>query len=398
MIVENIKIFVEIVKKESSHLKSVFGYWVDRVSIPEIRVEWREVVENFFMVMLSLFLYASVIFTQFAFVPIMIVTIKRGWKEAVIYLTLASILLLYVMVNAAYRIPYDSGLLLFSPTHFTFEFIGNILGVKGSRFLDYYFIFGILGIFIGHLVSKNYKLKYVIFFSLTIYVGIVVFILSISGIFGGFESFISDYSQFVERKTSSYVNLYLSQMDNYRNILRFRGIDSSFLERKVEIAVDVIKRSVLFGAAPKGGYLIKQIIFIFLGILFVKLYFRGRLNRAALKYDIRNYRIANDWVWGLIVSWGLVYVNLYLGNSFLEIVSWNSAVIFSFLFFLKGLKLIKIAADRIKIPKLIQYLVLLFFLFYFFIFFITIVTGIGVADIWLKISDITSQLGKRRDS
>jgi hypothetical protein len=31
-----------------------------------------------------------------------------------------------------------------------------------------------------------------------------------------------------------------------------------------------------------------------------------------------------------------------------------------------------------------QYLILLFFLFYSFIIFVTIVTGIGVADIWLK--------------
>ena len=202
----------------------------------------------------------------------------------------------------------------------------------------------------------------------------------------------------MDKKTNSYVNLYLSQLSNYRNILQSRGIDYNFLEKKVEIAAEIYKRSVIFGIAPKGGYLIKQIVIIFLSILFVKLYFKRKLNKAALTFDIKNYRIAGDWVWGLIGSWGLVYINLYIRNNFLGIISWNSAVIISFLYFLKGLSIIKITVEKIRIPVFLQYVVLLFLLFYFFIFFVTIVTGIGVADIWLKISENIANIGKRRDA
>ena len=300
-----------------------------------------------------------------------------------------------MMANAAYRIPFDSGLLLFSPTHFSFEFIVSNLGIKGGRFLDYYFVYGVLGIFLGYLVSKNYKLKYVIIFSVSLYVAIVILTLILTGLFGSFKTWISDYSQFVEKKTNSYIDLYLTQMDSSKNIFQSRGID---LEKKLEIAAEIYKESVVFGIAPKGGYLIRQIIVIFLSILFVKRYFKRKLNKAALSFHIKNYRIANDWVWGLIASWGLIYINLYIRNNFLGIMSWNTAVIISFLFFLKGLSIIKIAADRIRIPVFLQYIVLLFLLFYFFIFFVTIVTGIGVADIWLKISEYIGNHKKRRNA
>ena len=63
------------------------------------------------------------------------------------------------------------------------------------------------------------------------------------------------------------------------------------------------------------------------------------------------------------------------------------AVMFSFLFFLKGLSLTGIVADRMRIPRLIQYAVLIFFLFYAFIIFIAVITGIGVANIWLKLDE-----------
>ena len=260
---ENMKVFVRMVKRESTYLKMKFSSILERVNLPEVNIEWREIGECFLLIILSLVLYVSVVFTQFAFVPIMIITIKRGWKEAVIYLTLASILLLYMMANAAYRIPFDSGLLLFSPTHFAFEFIGSIFGIKGGRFLDNYFVFGILGIFLGYLILKNYKLNYVIFFSLCVYVGIIIFTLSLTGLFGSYENLISDYSQFVDNKTSSYLNLSLTQIGHYRTVLQSRGIDYSFLEKKLEIAAEIYKRSVIFGIAPRGGYLIKQIIIIF---------------------------------------------------------------------------------------------------------------------------------------
>jgi hypothetical protein len=393
LIVENIKVFVEIVKKEGSHLKSKFGNWVDRVTIQEIRVEWREVVENFFLVILSIFLYASVLFTQFAFVPIMIVTIKRGWKEAALYCVLSSIALLYAMNNAQYWFPFDSSVLMFSPIHFAFDFLGSNLGLKGARFLDYFFINGVLGLCLGSSVRDNYKLRYVIFFGICTYVGMAFLVLSLASLSGGFDSLVSSYSQFVQRKTNSYLALYLAHMNSLRETM---GIDYGSSVQKIKIAADVFTRSVLFEAAPKGGYLLKQIVILFLGLLFVKLYFKGRLQKSALHFDIRRFRIADDWVWGLISAWGLVYVNLYVKNSLLGLVSWNSAVGISFFFFLKGVKLLKIVADRLKIPQFIQYAVLLFLLFYFFILFVTIITGIGVADIWLKITDTVTRKREER--
>jgi len=402
LIMENIKVIVRRVKKEGDYLKMKFGSMWDlmheRVTIPDIHIEWREIGESVLLVSFSLTLYVSVVLTQFTFVPIMIITIKRGWKEASVYLTLALVFLLYIMANAAYRLPLDSGLLLFSPTHFTFDYIGGLLGIKLLRFLDFFFVYGILGVFIGSVVSMNYKLKYVMFFSICFYVGIVLFVLSLSGLFGGFEAWLSNYSLAVEKKTSSFINLYLSQMDNYQNVLLLRDVDYGFLEKKLEIAAEMYKRSVIYGIGPRGGYLIKQIIIIFLSILFVKLYFKRRLHKAALYFDIKRYRIADDWVWALLGAWGLVYVNLYLRNNVLGIISWNSAVIISFFFFLKGLSILRIAADRMKVPVFIQYGVMLFLLVYCFIHFVTIVSGIGVADIWLKISEKLKDSGKRRDA
>jgi hypothetical protein len=79
-------------------------------------------------------------------------------------------------------------------------------------------------------------------------------------------------------------------------------------------------------------------------------------------------------------------------------VSWNSAVIISFLFFLKGLSIIKLAADRMKVPQFLQYVVLFSLFFYFFIFFVVIITGIGVIDIWLKLHENLKNIEKRRDA
>ncbi len=398
---ENIKVIVRRVKKEGNYLKmkfsSVWDIMHERVTIPDIHIEWREIGESILLVSFSMTLYVSVVLTQFTFVPIMIITIKRGWKEASVYLTLALIFLLYIMANAAYRLPLDSGLLLFSPTHFTFDYIGGLMGIKLLRFLDFFFVYGLLGVFIGSLISMNYKLKYVMFFSICFYVGTVLFVLSLSGLFGGFEAWLSNYSLAVEKKTNSFINLYLSQMDNYQNVLALRGVDYGFLEKKLEITAEMIKQSVIYGIAPRGGYLIKQIIIIFLSILFVKLYFKRKLHKAALYFDIKRYRIADDWVWALLSAWGLVYINLYLRNNVLGIISWNSAVIISFFFFLKGLSIFRIVADRVKVPVFIQYGVMLFLLVYCFIHFVTIVSGIGVADIWLKISEKLNDSKKRRD-
>jgi hypothetical protein len=394
LIGENIKVFVESVKKEGLHLKSKFGTWVDRVTIQEIRVDWREIIESFFLVILSIFLYASIFFTQFAFVPIMIVTIKRGWKESAIYLVLSTAVLLYAMINASRWLPLESSLLLFSPIHFTLDFIGTEAGLKAARFLDYLLVHGILGLCIGSLVRDNYKLKYVVFFGICAYVAMVFLLVSIASLLGGFETLVARYVQFVESKTNSYVSLYVAQMNSMGEIL---GIDYSATARRVEIAAEMFKRTILLEAAPKGGYLLKQIITVFLGLLFVKLYFKGQLHKLALHFDIRRFRIGDDWVWALIASWGLLYINLHVNNTFLSLLSWNSAVCVSFFFFLKGLKLLKITADHLRLPPFIGYAVLLFLLFYFFILFVTIVTGIGVADIWLKITDTITRKNERRN-
>lgn len=396
---EGMKICVKMVKKEGFYLRMKINDLRDRISIPEIHLEWREAVESVLLIILSLFLYISVIFTQFSFVPIMIVTIKRGWKESALYITGASAILIYIMVNSVGRFPFDSTLLLFSPIHYCFQFLGSNLGIKGARFLDYYFLFGVLGVFLGYLVSRNYKLGYVIFSSLCAYVGVVVFILGLSGFIGGFKTYVSAYSHFVDNKISSYITLYLAQVDNYRSILIAKEIDYNLVERKLEAAVEIYKKGVIFGIAPKGGYLIKQIILIFLSILFVKFYFKRKLEKAALNFNIKNYTMNDDWVWALIGSWALVYLNLYINNNLLGIICWNSAVIVSFLFFLRGLAIIKIVADRLKIPKFLQYAVLLFLFFYFFLFFVIIATGIGTADIWLKIQEnMDKTRNKRRDA
>jgi len=395
---EGLKLLFQIVKKEGYLIKGKFSNLRVRITIPEVHVEWKEVAESILLILLSLILYMSVVFTQFSFIPIMILTIKRGWREAAFYLAGSILLFIYIMTGNLVRFPFDAGLLLFSPAHYSFEFIGMEVGLKWGRFLDYIFIFGVLGICLGHLVSRNYKLKYVIFLSISLYVGIILFIILLSGVVGGFSNFFNNYSHFVSRKTTSYVNHSLSQIDSYRNVLESRGINYNLIEKKIRVAAELYKNGVVFGINPRGGYLIKQIIVIFLSLILVKLYFKKKLDRAALYFELSDYNIADDWVWGLIISWGLVYLNLYLKSELLGIISWNAATVFSFLYFLKGLTIIKLLAERIKIPQIIQYMILLFLLFYSFILFSAIVTGIGVADIWLCIKENLEKIKNRGDS
>lgn len=359
----------------------------EKITVPDIKVAWRELGECFLLTLLSVLLYLSVVFAELSFVPVMIIVIKRGWKEALIFLVSGTVLLFYMMANEIVRFPLDNEFLLLSPTHYSFSFIENITGLRGGRFLDFFFIFGCLGIFLGYFVARNYRLNYVVFFSLTVYAGIAILPLVISGLMGGFNQLFDGYEQFVNLKTATYVDSYLSHMQQYSGMLTDRGIDYNDVARKVKLAAEIYRTNVIFGIAPRGGYLIKQIIIIFLGISFVRLYFKRRLSRAAFRYSISNYRIGDFWVWVLIISWGLIYINLYLKSSALGILSWNAAVICSFLFFLRGLAFIKVLADRIKIPQVFQYAILLFFLIYSFILFVTIVTGIGVADIWLKMRE-----------
>jgi hypothetical protein len=370
----------------------------ERITIPDVQVEWRELGESFLLSLLSITLYISVIFAEFSFIPIMIIVIKRGWKEALVLLIIGTMLLVYIMVNRIEKFPLDNEILLFSPAHYSFSFIENVTGLNGGRFLDFFFIFGCFGIFLGYFVSRNYRLNYVIFFSLVVYIGVSIFPLILSGLIGGFKQFLEGYSQFVQMKTTNYVDIYLNQMRNYSPLFIERSIDYGIAAKKIQVAAEIYKNTIVFGIAPRGGYLIKQIIVIFLAIVLVKLYLKRKLSKAALVFSIKNYRIADGWVWGLILSWGFVYLNLFLKNNTLGIIGWNAAVIFSFLFFFRGLALIKILADRIRIPQIFQYAILLFFLFYSFIFFVTIVTGIGVADIWLKVRETVENRKKRSDT
>ncbi len=129
----------------------------ERITIPDVQVEWRELGESFLLALLSIVLYVSVIFAEFSFIPIMIIVIKRGWKEALVLLVIGTMLLIYMMVNRIEKFPLDSEFLLFSPAHYSFSFIENVTGFNGGRFLDFFFIFGCFGLFLGYFVSRNYR-------------------------------------------------------------------------------------------------------------------------------------------------------------------------------------------------------------------------------------------------
>lgn len=368
--------------------------WFAELDIP---FEWRELGEGILLSLLSIILYLSVILTQFAFVPFMVIAVKRGWREGVFYLAGATVIFFYLMSIDFGRFPLDNGLLSFSPVHFTFEFIGNTLSFKWGKFFDFFILFGGYGTFLGYLVSRNYRLGYVVFIGLFVYAILVALLLLIAGFIGGFERFLSDYTYFVDEKIDRYVQVYLAQLDSYRSLILSKGINYSLIGKKIQVAAEIYKRTIVLGFGPKGGYLIKQIIIIFLSILFVGLYLKGKLRKAAFSFNLRNYRLDEGWVWGLIFSWFFVYVNLHLGNSLLGIISWNAALLISFLYFLKGLVIIKIGSDILNIPLFFQLAVLLFLLFYSPIFFITIVTGIGVADIWLKFHENILRIKRGRN-
>jgi len=394
----------ELFIRFSKHIKEDFLSRVrfinlrDKLSETEIQLEWREIIACIVLVLASYFLYLSVVFTRFCFVPLMILTIKRGWKEALLYLTGAFLILMYIVFTSGIGpIPVDNTVLLFSADSYSFQSIQDGFLLTGIRFLDYYFLFGVIGVFTGHLVWKNYKLDYVMFLSLCVYVGIFVFSIIAASAAGGFPGFIEGYERFVIDRTGRYVSLYLARMEQYAQLFSSRGVDFAAMANNIEVQAEYYARALIFGIAPRGGYLVRQLITVFLGVLLSRFYFRRKLERAAFSFSISRYTINPDWVWGLISSWGLVYINLYLGSPVLGMLSWNMAVVFSILFFLKGLSILKIIADRLKVPKLIQYGVVIFVLFYALVIFIAVVAGIGVANIWLKLDEKLLNNNNRRE-
>jgi len=358
------KIFGDVFSLDGNIVKDKFQSFKERISSIDVQVEWKEIVEALLLTILTMFLYMSVFLAEFSFIPLMVIAIKRGWKETFIYLTW-----------------------LFSPVHYSFQYISSYLGIKGRGLFDYYFLYGVFGIFLGHLIAKNYKLGYIIFLSILSYVGLIFITFMIGSMLNGFDSFISGYYKYVNEATANYVKSSIAHLSSYKGLLSTKGVDYLSFEKKITLAAEAYKKDIIFGLAPKGGYLIKQIIMVFLGVFFVKIYFRGKLKKASLEFDLISYRIDDVWIWGLIFSWGLVYINLYLKNNILNIVSWNSAVIFSFLFFLRGMSIIKLIVMKLGIPQFVQYIVFIFLMIYSFILFVILVTGLGVIDIWLYIKE-----------
>ncbi len=392
-----LKYIKEIIAREGYNFKSRIEDLKDKVTSIDVQVEWREVLEALMLSAVTIFLYQTVVLAEFSFIPFMIIAIKRGWKESFIYLTWSLIILSLLNAKGFNLYSFNDQLILFSPLHFGFQYIGSALGFKGKGLLDYYFMYGIFGIFLGYLVYKNYKLGYIVFLSVLAYIGMIVAVFITAGMIHGFNSFIKDYYSFVNRATENYIAASMAHINNYSSILASKGISSLELKKKIVIAAEMYKKSIIFGAAPKGGYLIKQIIMVFVGVFLVKLYFKDRLNRAALKFKITDFELNDIWIWGLIGSWGLVYINLFIDSSVFSIIAWNSAVIFSFLFFLKGLSIVKLATDRLGIPQFFQYIVFLLMMIYSFIFFIVFITGLGVLDIWLYLKDKLQKSSEEKD-
>jgi hypothetical protein len=211
----------------------------DRFSETEIQLEWREVIACIVLVLVSYILYLSVVFTRFCFVPLLILTIKRGWKEALVYLTGAFLILMYaVFTSGIGPIPVDNTLLLFSIDSYSFQYIQNGFLLTGIRFLDYYFLFGVIGVFTGHLISKNYKLDYVVLLSLCVYVGIFVFTIIAASAVSGFPGFIDGYERFVIEKTGRYVSLYLARMEQYAPLFSSRGTDFALMANRIEVQTE----------------------------------------------------------------------------------------------------------------------------------------------------------------
>ncbi len=369
----------------------------EKVTSIDIQVEWKEIGECILLSIFTIFLYNTILLAEFSFIPMVIVAIKRGWKESFIYLTWSMIILSFLSIKGITLYDFNDQLVLFSPLHYGFRYIGNALGFSGRGVLDYYFMYGVFGIFLGYLIRKNYRLGYIISLSVLSYIGMIALVFLIAGFIDGFKSFISSYYRFVDEATNNYIATSLAQINNYSDILSSRGISSIALKKKIVLIAEMYKKSIIFGAAPKGGYIIKQIIMVFAAVFLVRLYFRNRLNKAALKFRITDFDIDNIWIWGLIFSWGLVYINLFFDNFIFSIFAWNSAVIFSFLFFLRGLSILKLANDRLGIPQFVQYIVFLLMMIYSFVLFIIFITGIGVIDVWLYLKDKLQKSSEEKD-
>jgi uncharacterized protein YybS (DUF2232 family) len=93
-----------------------------------------------------------------------------------------------------------------------------------------------------------------------------------------------------------------------------------------------------------------------------------------------------------------VYINLFLRNQFLGVVSWNMATLVSLLFLLRGFSILAAGAEKLRIPQAFLYLLFVFLLFYSFVLFVAIVTAIGIVDIWLKLREGLDNTHKREST
>ena len=81
------KIFGDVFSLDGNIVKDKFQSFKERISSIDVQVEWKEIVEALLLTILTMFLYMSVFLAEFSFIPLMVIAIKRGWKETFIYLT-----------------------------------------------------------------------------------------------------------------------------------------------------------------------------------------------------------------------------------------------------------------------------------------------------------------------
>ncbi len=105
--------------------------------------------------------------------------------------------------------------------------------------------------------------------------------------------------------------------------------------------------------------------------------------------SLKNFRMADLYIWPLILGLAGVLVNNFRSLGFLGFLFWNTALIMLFLFGLTGFGIIRFLFEKFQVPRPLRFLfafslVILIMTPRVGIVFLLLIPALGVSEIWIK--------------
>jgi hypothetical protein len=118
-----------------------------------------------------------------------------------------------------------------------------------------------------------------------------------------------------------------------------------------------------------------------------------RRSNHRKQFKLVDFRVPEIIIWPLIITLAVVFLDIFLGMSWLGYIMWNSAFIMVFIYGLHGIGLIKYLLERYKVPGRGRRLI---FVFAFVVLLmpglnLILLLGIpvlGVSELWIKFRKI----------